>query len=115
MRTSLHHAVLVVSITACSTMALGARVRQTHEHPPEGGAHHHPQAAALKNPVPASAASVAAGQALYQKQCAGCHGDTERGTARWAKNSTRSHPTWPTPTGSTARPTARSLRSSATA
>lgn len=34
---------------------------------------------ALKNPVPASAASIAAGQAVYQKQCAGCHGETGKG------------------------------------
>jgi mono/diheme cytochrome c family protein len=78
MRTSRRHAVLVVSITACLTVALAARGRQTHERPPEG-AHHHPKAAALKNAVPASAASIAAGQALYQKQCAGCHGDTAKG------------------------------------
>lgn len=79
MRTSLRHAVLVVSITACSTIALGARARQAHEHPPKAGAHHHPKAAALKNAVPVSAVSIAAGQALYQKQCAGCHGDSGKG------------------------------------
>jgi len=79
MRTSRRHAVLVVSITACLTVALAARGRQTHEHPPEGGAHHHPKAAALKNTVPHSPASIAAGLALYQKQCAGCHGDTGKG------------------------------------
>ena len=79
MRRSRRHAVLVVSITACLTVALAARGRQTHEHPPEGGAHHHPMAAAPKNAVPASAASIAAGLALYQKQCAGCHGDTGKG------------------------------------
>ena len=79
MRTSRRHAVLVVSITACLTVALAARGRQTHEHPPEGGAHHHPKAAALKNTVPQSPASIAAGLALYQKQCAGCHGDTGKG------------------------------------
>jgi mono/diheme cytochrome c family protein len=79
MRTSSRHAVLVVSLTACLTVALAARGRQTQEHPPEGGAHHHPKAAALKNAVPASAASIAAGGALYQKQCSGCHGDTGKG------------------------------------
>ena len=79
MRRSRRHAVLVVSITACLTVALAARGRQAHEHPPEGGAHHHPKAATLKNAVPANAASIAAGQALYQKQCAGCHGDTGKG------------------------------------
>jgi high-affinity iron transporter len=84
MRRSSRHAVLVdavlvVSTTACLTVALAARGRQTQEHPAEGGAHHHPKAAAMKNAVPASAASIAAGAALYQKQCAGCHGDTGKG------------------------------------
>jgi high-affinity iron transporter len=78
MRTTRRHAVLVVSITACLTVALAARGRQT-QHPPEGAAHHHPKAAALKNAVPTSAASIAAGQALYQTQCTGCHGDTGKG------------------------------------
>lgn len=36
-------------------------------------------AARLKNPVPANAASVASGQALYQKYCRFCHGATARG------------------------------------
>ena len=79
MRTSIRDAVIIVAISACGTVALAARTPQAHQHPAEGGAHHHPQAAALKNAVPSSAASIAAGQALYQKQCAGCHGDTGKG------------------------------------
>ena len=79
MRTSVHHALLVVSFTACVSAVLAARGPQDHQHPAEGGAHHHPKAAALKNPVKPSAASIAAGEALYQKQCAGCHGDTGKG------------------------------------
>ena len=78
MTTSIRHAVLVAATAACCSVALAARAPQTHEHPQEG-AHHHPKAAAVKNPVPGTAASVAAGQALYQKQCAGCHGDTGKG------------------------------------
>lgn len=35
-------------------------------------------AAKLKNPIPTSAASVSAGQAIYQKQCRLCHGATGR-------------------------------------
>lgn len=38
-----------------------------------------PPAAPPKNPVPPSAASIAAGKAVYDKQCAGCHGDTGKG------------------------------------
>lgn len=36
-------------------------------------------AAKLKNPVATSAASVASGQALYQKYCRFCHGASARG------------------------------------
>jgi mono/diheme cytochrome c family protein len=79
MRTSIRDALLIGALSACVTVALGARNRQAHEHPPEGGAHHHPQAAKIQNPVPPSAASIAAGQLVYQKQCAGCHGDMGAG------------------------------------
>jgi mono/diheme cytochrome c family protein len=79
MRTSIRDAVLVAVLSACLSTALAAGTRQTHDHPAEGGAHYHPQAAALTNPVPPSAASIAAGQVLYQNQCAGCHGDTGLG------------------------------------
>jgi cbb3-type cytochrome c oxidase subunit III len=42
-------------------------------------AHHHPEAAKLKNPVPSSPESIAAGQNLFAKQCSSCHGDTGKG------------------------------------
>ena len=79
MSTSLRDAVFIVALNVCGTVALGARTPQAHQHPPEGRAHHHPQAAKLNNPVLVSTASIAAGQALYQNQCAGCHGDTGNG------------------------------------
>ena len=63
-----HHfatARFLVALGAWGTVALGAWTPQC-EHPPEAGTHRHPQAAAIKNPVPASAASIAAGLALYQ-------------------------------------------------
>jgi mono/diheme cytochrome c family protein len=77
MRTSIRDSILLAALCLCGTVALGAGTA-TRQHP-EGGAHQHPQAARLKNAVPSSAASIAAGQALYQKQCAGCHGDTGKG------------------------------------
>jgi mono/diheme cytochrome c family protein len=79
MRISIRDAAIVMAFSVCGTVALGARAPQAHQHPVEGGAHHHPAAAKLKNPVPVSAASIAAGEALYQKHCAGCHGDTGKG------------------------------------
>jgi len=42
-------------------------------------AHRHPQAAKLKNPVPANAESIAAGKKVYERHCAECHGDTGKG------------------------------------
>ena len=79
MRRSISDALFVVALGACVSVALGARTLQDHQHAVEGGAHHHPAAAKLKNSVPISAVSIAAGQAVYQKQCAGCHGDTGKG------------------------------------
>ena len=76
---SIRDGIFLVTLCVCGTVALAARAPQEHQHPAEGGAHHHPQASRLKNAVPSSAASIAAGQALYQKQCAGCHGDTGKG------------------------------------
>src|SRR5215510_10978472 len=38
-----------------------------------------PQAAAVKNPVPATASSVKAGQRLYEKNCRQCHGTKGKG------------------------------------
>ena len=40
------------------------------------------QAAALKNPVPATPASIAAGKALYDATCAACHGDRAQGAVK---------------------------------
>lgn len=41
--------------------------------------HHHPAAAKIKNPVPATAASIAAGKQVYLKYCSECHGETGKG------------------------------------
>ena len=78
---SSREALVTVVLTAALPIALAAFGAQ-HQHPPAhpaGGAHQHPQAAKLKNPVTADAASMAAGQTLYEKQCAGCHGDAGKG------------------------------------
>ena len=49
-----------------------------HQHPATG-AHHHPEAAKIQNPVPADATSIAAGKDLYAKHCSECHGDSGKG------------------------------------
>jgi mono/diheme cytochrome c family protein len=48
-----------------------------------------PKAAALKNPVPANAASIKAGQALYAKNCRHCHGLRGRGDGPMAPKNPR--------------------------
>ena len=40
------------------------------------------QAAALKNPVPATPASIAAGKTAYDATCAACHGDRAQGAVK---------------------------------
>jgi mono/diheme cytochrome c family protein len=72
------NAVLIVAFSACLS-AVSARQGPLRSSPRPGRRSPHPAAAKLKNPVPANAASVAAGLAVYQKQCAGCHGDTGKG------------------------------------
>ncbi len=50
----------------------------------DAGAHHHDAAAAIKNPMKATAGSIAAGKKLYDTQCATCHGDTGKGDGKLA-------------------------------
>lgn len=49
------------------------------QHPSTPGAHTHAEAAKIKNPVTADAASIAAGKAAYEKNCVSCHGKTGAG------------------------------------
>ena len=67
---------IITALTLSGGVAIAAI--QEHQHP-EGGAHHHPEAAKIMNPVKADAASVAAGKALYEKNCASCHGKAGKG------------------------------------
>ncbi len=79
MHTSIRDGVLLVSLCVCGTVAISARTSHDHQRPPESGARQNRQVARIRNAAPPSAASIAAGQELYQKQCAGCHGDTGQG------------------------------------
>jgi len=65
------------------TFALvGSLMLSQAQHPTAPGAHTHPDAAKQKNPVAADAASVAAGQQVFEKNCANCHGKTGVGDGK---------------------------------
>jgi mono/diheme cytochrome c family protein len=49
-----------------------------------------PEAKKMKNPVASSAASIAAGKALYTRNCRFCHGDDAKGNGQMAPKDT--HP-----------------------
>ena len=70
-------ALAVVAAIACSVVLVSAQ-----DHPAAGGAHRHPEAEKVKNPVAADATSLAAGQKLYEKNCASCHGATGKGDGK---------------------------------
>jgi len=75
------------AILAVATLAARApRADQQHagaQHP-TGGAHHHPEAAKIKNPVAADATSITEGQTQYTKLCSECHGDSGKGDGEMA-------------------------------
>jgi mono/diheme cytochrome c family protein len=88
MRFPFLHARLVVAVLAtCAAVppVIAARTPQQHQpeaaHPPTD-VHRHPDAAKLKNPVVANATSTAAGQKVYARLCAACHGDAGKGDGK---------------------------------
>lgn len=54
----------------------------------QAGEHHHPEAAALKNPVKPTPQSIAAGKKLYDTQCVTCHGGSGKGDGKLAASIT---------------------------
>ncbi|MGE3955949.1 MAG: cytochrome c [Vicinamibacterales bacterium] len=82
MRTLL--ALLVASATLSAWTAGLSAQGSTASGQHEAGAHTHAAAAALKNPVKSTPASVAAGKTLYGTQCATCHGDGGKGDGKMA-------------------------------
>ena len=54
----------------------------------EAGEHQHADAAAIKNPVKSTPASIAAGKKLYDTQCTTCHGETGKGDGKLAASIT---------------------------
>jgi mono/diheme cytochrome c family protein len=56
-----------------------AAIAAQHPAQHDAGAHHHPEAAKIKNAVPATETSIAAGEKLYVRHCSECHGATGKG------------------------------------
>lgn len=77
---------LLVGCAALSAWTVGASAQgntpAAGQH--EAGAHTHAAAAAVKNPVKSTPASVAAGKKLYDTQCATCHGESGKGDGKMA-------------------------------
>ena len=72
------HALATAAYSAALTLAVAAAPQHQHE----AGAHRHPDAAKVKNPVAADATSIAAGREIYAKNCANCHGESGKGDGR---------------------------------
>jgi mono/diheme cytochrome c family protein len=88
MRSKLAWCAGVFALTMWTSGAAQNHTAEQHE----AGEHHHPGAAAMKNPVKATPASVAAGKKLYDTQCATCHGATGKGDGKMAASITGAKP-----------------------
>ena len=67
-----------------SFTAIAAAQQPAAQH--DAAAHTHPEAAKLKNPVAANAASLDAGKKLYTANCESCHGAAGKGDGKMAAN-----------------------------
>jgi len=90
MRLTTRIALLSYAWLVIAAASLGALAAQQHQHAgaqhPAGGAHRHPAAEKMQNPVAADAASVEAGKKLYAQHCSECHGDNGKGDGEMAED-----------------------------
>ena len=80
---------ILLAFAVAAVATVGARASQQHEHGaqlPATGAHHHPEAAKLKNPVAADATSISEGHDLYTKFCSECHGESGKGDGEMSED-----------------------------
>ncbi len=75
-------AALFAAAFSSSSLPVATAGQAPHQH--EAGAHRHPAAEKIKNPIPADATSIASGKALYAKHCTECHGDSGKGDGMMA-------------------------------
>ena len=80
-------AAVLVSACALAAWTVGVAAQdRDHDHAQadqhQAGAHHHPAAAKLQNPVKPTPASIAAGKKTFESQCAACHGASGKGDGK---------------------------------
>jgi mono/diheme cytochrome c family protein len=76
--TSVLTAATCVFLVNAPAGALAAQASASHP----AGPHQHPEAAKTQNPVMASPESIKAGKAVFDTQCASCHGTTGKGDGK---------------------------------
>jgi len=69
-------------------MALSAWTVSLSAQDHAAGAHMHPEAAKVANPVKATPDSIAAGKKIYDTQCVNCHGEAGKGDGKMAASIT---------------------------
>src|SRR4029079_8149935 len=80
------------AVVALSVWTVGAAGQDHAAGQHEAGAHVHPEAAKVTNPVKATPESIAAGKTIFEKSCAGCHGVTGKGDGKMAASVTGPKP-----------------------
>jgi mono/diheme cytochrome c family protein len=79
MRTFRHARLALAALIVFAAVAATARMSLAFVDQHPAGAHQHPDAAKLQNPVAADDTSIAAGKKLYTEHCSECHGETGKG------------------------------------
>jgi high-affinity iron transporter len=82
MRIRLRDALATTAVAAAVSAALAAQApAPSHQAGARqsSGARRRADPATLKNPIAADAASLADGKTVYERNCAGCHGDSGKG------------------------------------